>query len=342
MDKTLSQDEVDALLQAIKSGQVSGDEEKIRQTKDEVKVISYNFRKPHLVSSDQIRGFQMIHESFAKSLQTSLLANLKTSLEVKPAAMDNLTYGEFVLSLLSPTFIAVLSTSPDMGELLIETNLSVVLSIVDILLGGDGSSTQEARELTAIEQSIAGAILEHVLTELKTAWEDTVNLSFKVRKIESNPEYVQIATSESSILSATFDLRMGETTGAMNICYPFEMIQPILGRVTARMSGRRERASSTSINREEMLVAMGAVPLNVRAEIGRSVLLASQLGRLKPGDVLCLDKRMDEPIDIHLGDRCCYAAELGLNRGKVAVRLIRQISEHRNDSDSILAAGAKK
>jgi flagellar motor switch protein FliM len=271
-----------------------------------------------------------------------LLANLKTPLEVKPTAIDNLTYGEFVLSLLSPTFIAVLSTSPDMGELVIEINLSVVLGMVDILLGGDGGGTHEVRELTAIEQSIAGAILEHVLTELKTAWEDTVNISFKVRMIESNPEYVQMAASESSILSATFDLRMGETTGAMNICYPFEMIQPILGRVTARMSGRRERPSSTSINRDEVLVAIDAVPLDIRAEIGRSVLPASQLGRLKPGDVLCLDKRMDDPVDVHLGGRYCYAAELGLNRGKVAVRLIRRISENRNESESVPAAGAKK
>ena len=256
--------------------------------------------------------------------------------------MTTLTYGEFVLSLLSPTFIAVLSTSPDMGELVIETNLSVVLGMVDILLGGDGGSAHEARELTAIEQSIAGAILEHVLTELKTAWEDTVNISFKVQMIESNPEYVQIAASESSILSATFDLRMGETTGTMNICYPFEMIQPILGRVTARMSGRRERTSSTGINRDEVLVAIGAVPLSIRAEIGRSVLLTSQLGRLKLGDVLCLDKRIDDLVDVHLGDRCCYAAELGSNRGKVAVRLIRRISENRNESDSVVpAAGAK-
>jgi flagellar motor switch protein FliM len=342
MDKTLSQDEVDALLQAIKSGEPSGDEEKVRQTADEVKVVTYNFRKPHLISSDQLRGFQMIHESFAKSLQSSLLANLKTPLEVKPTAIDNLTYGEFVLSLLSPTFLAVLSTSPDMGELVLEINISVILGMVDILLGGDGGSTYEARELTAIEQSIAGAILDHFLTELKVAWEDTVNITFKVQAIESNPEYVQIVSSESSILSATFDLRMGETTGTLNICYPFEMIQPILGRVTARMSGRRERASGPGNNREEVLAALGAVPLGIRAEIGRSVLLASQVGRLKLGDVLCLDKRADEPVDVFLGDRFCYAAELGLNRGKVAVRLLRRSPENKNESDGVQGVGVKK
>ncbi len=344
MDKTLSQDEVDALLQAIKSGQPSTDEEKVRQTTDEVKVVSYNFRKPHLISSDQLRGFQMIHESFAKSLQSSLLANLKTPLEVKPVAIDNLTYGEFVLSLLSPTYIVILSTTPDMGELVMETNLAVILGMVDILLGGDGGSVHEARELTAIEQSISGAIMDYVLAELKSAWEDTVNISFKVQAIESNPEYVQIASSESSILSSTFDLRMGEITGTMNICYPFEMIQPILGRVTARMSGRRERTSSVSTDREEVLHAVGSVPLGVRAEIGRTALMTSQLGRLKPGDVLCLDKRVDDPVDVYLGTRCCYAAELGVNRGKVAVRLIRRCTENgtENGNGAAPAAGANK
>jgi len=330
MDNTLSQDEVDALLQAIKSGQVVGEEDKVRQEADEVKVVSYNFRKPHLISSDQLRGFQMLHESFAKTLQSSLLANLKTPLDVKPVAIDNLTYGEFVLSLLSPTFMAVLSTTPNMGDLVIEMNLAVILGMVDILLGGDGGSVHEARELTAIEQSIAGAIMDHVLAELKSAWSGTVDFSFKVQSIESNPEYVQITTTESSILSATFDLRMGETTGTMNICYPFDMIQPILGRVTARMSGRREKTANTGTDREEMLLAVGGVPLKLRAEIGRSLLFASELGNLKLGDVVCLDKRIEDPVDVLMGDQVCFKGELGQSRGKVAVRLSRRFSETGN------------
>mgnify|MGYP003589840600 CR=1 FL=1 len=327
MDKTLSQEEVDALLQAIKSGQVSGEEEKTKRAVDEVKVVSYNFRKPHLVSGDQLRGFQLIHESFAKSVQTSLLANLKTPLEIKPVAIDNLSYGEFILSLLSPTFMAVLSTSPNMGDLVIEMNLPVVLSMIDILLGGEGTEVPEPRELTAIEQSIASNMMEYMLTELKAAWSNTVDITYKLQSVESNPEYVRVTTPESSILSATFDLRMGEISGTMNICYPFEMIQPVLDRVTARMSGRREKAAGAATDKEEMLRALQRVPLNLRAEIGRSSILASQLGKLKPGDVICLDKRIDSAAEVFIANRCCYKAEIGARRGKVAVKLVRRYSE---------------
>jgi flagellar motor switch protein FliM len=92
------------------------------------------------------------------------------------------------------------------------------------------------------------------------------------------------------------------------------------------MSGRRERTANKP-DKDDMLKAISIIPLEMRAEIGRSTILASQLGQLKIGDVVCLNRRVDSDIDVFIGERCCYRAELGARRGKVAVKLARPFVE---------------
>ena len=328
MDKTLSQAEVDALLQAIKTGNVATEEaEHVIQPAEEVKVVAYDFRKPHLMSSDQLRGFQLIHETFAKCLTTGLVTNLKTQIEAKVVAIDTITYGEFTMSLLSPTYVAILGTSPNVGDIGMEINLPIILCMIDVLLGGSSTHVHEGRELTMIEQSIGATIVYFILAELHSAWEGTANLNFKVRSAESNPEYIQITTKESAVLLATFDLRIGETTGTLNLCYPFEVLQPLLARLSARMTGRKEKTARSDHERLSMLKVMGAVPLTVRAEIGSSTILASQLGALKQGDLLCLDTRIDTPANVFVGNEKCFRASLCTSRGKIALRLLDRVFE---------------
>jgi len=326
-NRTLSQDEVDALMKAVESGNVQPMEETAAGETDQVKVVDYDFTRPHMMSSDQLRGFQMIHEAFARGLQGALLAHLKSPVQVKPVAIDSISYGEYALTLSNPTFMAMLSTNAGTGELAMEMNIPLVLGIVDVLLGGGAGVQQEARELTAIEQSIAGAVLEVILGELRTAWAGTADLSFKVRALEVNPEYVQLATPESAVMSATFDVHLGVVAGAMSICYPFEMIQPVLAKVTARMSGRRERSAQADQGHGEMLKVLAPVPLPLRAELGRCSVLASQLARLKTGDVLVLDRRFDSPLDIFVDKRHGFQGEAGVRRGHMAVRLTTRHQE---------------
>ena len=133
MVDTLSQEEVDALRAAVKSGEVLDKEAAPEAGGDQVKVASYDFRKPHLVSSDQMHSLQMLHESLGRDLQSTLFANLKTSVEIKLVAMDQVTYSEFVLSVANPTYLALLSTQPDSGNAALELSLSLAMTILDIL-----------------------------------------------------------------------------------------------------------------------------------------------------------------------------------------------------------------
>jgi len=321
MDKTLSQEEVDALLSAIKTGDVSTEKVAQLDTSEKVKVTTYNFRKPRLISNEQLRGFQMIHDSFVRGLQSSLLMNLRTTIEIKLVAVDVITYGEFVLSLSNPTYMSVLYMSAGMGEICIELNLPVVMSIIDILLGGDGSNIEEPRSLTAIELSVSGGLMEAILAELKAAWASVTDTNFQVQSYESNPEFMQLTTAEALVISVTLDLHLGGTSGILNMCYPYSVIQPVLSTLSARVQARSGRGRRGA-KKENMRPALAQVPLDIRAVLGNSRVTARDICHLKPGDLLCLDNSFKEPVKMYIGDRLCYLGEPGQSNGKVAVKII--------------------
>ena len=99
-NEMLSQEEIDALLSAVKSGTVAvspgGD-------RADAKAVIYNFRRPSRVSKEQIRALQILHEDFAKVTTASLSGMLRTMVDLELEAVEQISYSEYQLAIASPT-----------------------------------------------------------------------------------------------------------------------------------------------------------------------------------------------------------------------------------------------
>ena len=86
MPDVLSQNEVDALLNAVDTGAVdlAKAAEPAPKTSQDMdlelpeNVVIYDFKRPERVSTDQIRSIEMMHESLARNLGATLSAFLRT------------------------------------------------------------------------------------------------------------------------------------------------------------------------------------------------------------------------------------------------------------------------
>jgi flagellar motor switch protein FliM len=318
MSESLSQAEIDALRAAVKSGAAMEEEAAPpAPTAEQVKVVAYDFRKPHLIASDQHHALQMLHESLGKQFQAALLSAVKTGAEVKLVAMDQISYGEFMLSLSNPTCLAALATKPNIGQVAFQIDIPIAMAICDILLGGNGQITPETRELTTLESTIFSSITGLLLKEISGSWASMAEVAFSVAAQESNPQFMQITTPETACLNMMYDVRIAEITGVLNICYPFEVIQAILAAAEKR-SGKRTGAGADG---DAMLHALQEVPLVLRVVIGGGPVTAEELSHLQPGDLLCLNRRIDTPLEVCLGDNPIFQAVPGTHKGKIAVLL---------------------
>ncbi|RKZ06119.1 flagellar motor switch protein FliM [Candidatus Fermentibacteria bacterium] len=334
MAGALTQEEIDALREAVAGGDIETEEvESQEDPQDQVKVVSYDFRKPMLVSGDQQQNLRIVHESMAKEFESDLLSTLKIAAEVKIVAIDQITYGEFILSLVNPSYLATLSTSPDVGECILEMNVSVLLSILDILLGGDGSAVRDTRELTTLETGVLRRLTKVLLGDLKAGWAGFADVGFEILSEEANPEYIQLVTPETPCMNMTFDVHIGETMGVFNLCYPLSLVQSLLTMSEAGVKPGQE-GSAHSLKESGMLKALSDVPLNVHARVGTGRISAQRLGLLKLGDVLCLDRRCDEFLDMYIGDNRAYSVKAGQRRGKVAFLVVDGDENEQKSMDS--------
>ncbi|MBN2040987.1 MAG: flagellar motor switch protein FliM [Spirochaetes bacterium] len=320
MTEILSQDEIDALLTAISTGEVDTTEYSATQEQRKVKI--YDFRRPDKFSKDQIRTLQMMHETFARLTTTALSAQLRALVSVHVASVDQLTYEEFVRSIPNPTTLAVINMDPLKGSGVLEIDPSITFTIIDKLFGGIGESSRITRELTDIELSVMEGIIVRILGNLREAWSNVIDLRPRLGNIETNPQFAQIVPPNDMVVLITLETKVGEVEGMTNLCIPYITIEPIISKLSAQYWYSSIRKGTTDENLAIIQGRLENVELQVVAEIGEVPITMQEVLNLTVGDVIKLpDTKINSDMTLKVGGRKKYKCRPGLIGSRVAVQI---------------------
>jgi flagellar motor switch protein FliM len=318
----LSQDEIDALLGAVATGQV-----KVEDTEPVVParttIVPYDFRRPKLISKEQMRTLHMLNDTFVKSFANTLSLYLRTIVDANLALVEQFTYGEFITSLPNPTCMSVFSMQPLEGLSILEINPVLVFVIIDRLLGGNGQPPKEIRELTEIENQIILAVISMALERFQDTWKHVTQLRCVLEGRESNPQFAQITTLTDNVLLISLNVEIGESSGMVSLCIPIATLAPVLGQLSAQKwisSGQRGTAAS-----ERFARFLEETEVNLRATLGTTEMKINELINLQEGDVVVLDRHADEEIVVNIEDAPKFAAKPGLVAGRCGVQIVRAI-----------------
>jgi flagellar motor switch protein FliM len=212
MSRQLSQQEIDAVFQKNKKAEQEGQPERREP---------FDFRRPDRIAKSQLRAIHLLHEAFARNLASSLSAYLRSYMTVNLISVEQLSYGEFLEGLASPSCIVSLSLKPYDGNALIEINPSLVFPILEIILGGKGKSSEtKRREITEIEQHLLDTLFRIILNDLKEAWKSVAVINFKIESIATEPQMVQILSPTEAVVAIAIEIRIGESSGTLNVAIP--------------------------------------------------------------------------------------------------------------------------
>ena len=336
MTEILSQQEIDALLSAISSGEASSD---IHQSsKDQRKVKIYDFRRPDKFSKDQIRTLQMMHETFARLTITALSAQLRALVGVHVGSVDQLTYEEFIRSIPNPTTISVINMDPLRGSAVLEIDPSITFTIIDRLFGGPGNPSKITRELSDIEMSVMEGIIVRMLGNLREAWSTVIDLRPRLGNIETNPQFAQIVPPNDMVVLITFETKVGEVEGMANLCIPYITIEPIISKLSAQYWYASIRRGEADENRAIVQERLDQVYMPIQAEVGEIELPVSEVLSLKAGDVVRLgSKDLDSEMLLKVGRRQKFFCRAG----KQGQRTVVQIGESVKDTPDELLGSTK-
>lgn len=261
-----------------------------------------------------------MHDFLARNLASSLGAYLRAYVTASLVSVEQLSFGEFLQYLPTPTCISSISMQPLDGNAVLELNPSLVVPMIDILLGGSGSlSGTDARELTEIEQSIAEGLLRVVLHDLRETWAPVAEIEFKAEAIETQPQLMQILSANEAIVAIGFEITLGEARGMMNFGIPSILVKMMGQRFEQQWSMRRRGASGRERKKIHTLIRKVPLTLDVRAP-STSIRL-EDLMALQVGDVVSLEAPIAKPANVMVNGIPKFRGEIVSVGGRRAVEM---------------------
>lgn len=325
MSEILSQSEIDALLEALNTGELNVNE--IQEVEKTKKIKKYDFKNPQKIAKDQLRTLEIINENFGRFFQNYLSGYLRVPVKSTILSVDQLAYSEFTNAISNPAFLNIINLEPLNGQILIDISTNLVYTIIDRLLGGDGSEIQEARLFTEIELSLMNSIMKKIMPLLKEAWTDVVEINPKLERIEVNPQFAQIIPHNETIVLITMNLDIGQKEGMMNICIPYLVIEPILEKLSAKywFSSTREELSPKDVLQIRNRILNTKV--DVKGELGTTIVKVNEILNLQKGDVIKLDNRVSEKAKIRIGSNVKFIGDIGVSNNKMAIKITNVVKD---------------
>jgi len=330
MADILSQEEIDALLEVVDDDDSESESLDSSDSSDDKQIILYDFKRPNRVSKEQLRAVKGIHDKMARNLAAQISSIMRSIVEIQLHSVDQMTYGEFLMSLPSPTSFNVFSIKPLDGSCVIEINPSIAFPMIDRLLGGLGESFESTRELTDIELNLLDAILRIVMQRLKEGWAPITDMYPTVETKESSPNVVQVVSQNEIVIMVVMEIIIGNSSGMINLCYPVIYLEPILSRLANRDIMLGETSAKKSRNKE-LTTLIGRAEVFNEAILGKSNLSVGELLELEVGDIVRLDRPADDRAIISIDKKDIFLAEIGLHRFRKSVKIEQLIRTDKDD-----------
>src|SRR5258705_3382570 len=289
MSDVLDQSEVDALLAAVEGGQMQQEPAPPvfgRVGRHRVDVHVYDFKRPERVSKDQMRALEALHEGFGRNFGAALSGYLRTIVEVNVANIEQLTYSEFIHSLPNPTCFNLLKPEQLDGQLCLEISPLIIYPIIDRLLGGSNADLFiPQRPLTQIEQRLVQRITDRATHHLSEAWSNLTPVTFSVHDFESNPHLVQIVPPNETVVVVGFELKMGNRSGTMSLCIPYNVIEPIMGMLASQNWFSYQRRGAIDDHLRKLTGNVHNAPVEARAFLAQTTISVNDLMSLQVGQL---------------------------------------------------------
>lgn len=324
MGEVLSQNEIDNLLAALSTGELDVDQ---MQESNEKQVKDYDFRRPTKFSKEHLRTLEIIFEHYSRLLSTNLPVYLRKNVQVAVASSETVTFSEFSNALSNPVILGIINFSPLNGQIIIDLATNLGYAMLDRMLGGSGAPLEKNRDFSEIEQTIMQKILIMFTQLLRDPWKNVIDINPLLSRLETNPQFAQVIAPNDMIAIVTLNMKIGEVEGFMNICLPFFTLEDVMDKLNTKywFSTMQENHDEDYEIYIESLIRKVSIP--IRAVLGRSTISVSDFMSLQVGDCIRLDTRVDEDMNVFVGNIRKFTALPGTEKDSYAVEITSVLRE---------------
>jgi flagellar motor switch protein FliM len=322
-EKILSQDEIDALLKGVATGEV---ETTPKEQSTPGGISLFSFGGQDRVVRGRMAALDIIHNLFVRLLTTTFTETLHRPVEVTIKNTEIVKYGSLVARLPLPSSLIVFKLEPLRGSGLVAMDAALVYLLTDCFFGGSGQThvKPEGRDFTAIEQRIIRNIATLALHDLEKAWKGVQPVKAEVHRVETNPQFAMVITATELANVVTLGLDIGDTPKEFFLCYPYSMLEPIKEKLQAGfMNEQYEVDEHWAARLRDELQHCAA---EVSVELGQATVQVEDLMGFGPGDVILLDKSYGDPVLAYVEGIPKFSGLPGVVKGQHALQVVSLIN----------------
>ena len=319
---SLSQEEIDALINQLATEPAARD-----AALEDKKIKSFDFRfnkRLDKFSNNPLQTLRTLHENFTRLLNNSLSVYLRTRVEANIVSIEQISYGDFIASIGTPSILSIYSMDPLPGSGIVQVDLNLVFSIIDRLLGGPGWFPQKLRDLTDIERTLMQRFMARMLNSYRESWNYLLTLSLKIEALDSNPQFIpRIIPLDQIVAYVSMELKVGDMTGVMNFCLPYLVLQSISTQLTdfqwspSVIAGR----GMTEEDIQQLARNVERAQVDVQVELGKTTVSLRDLVALQPGDLILFDKPTDAALVARINEREKFHVYPGVHKDRLSVQV---------------------
>jgi len=318
--QVLSPDAIAALVDAAKEGRLPEEAGPDRSRQRRMRTV--DFTRPTKFTAEQERRIKRALDTFCRTASTRLSAELRMSLELEVISVNQLTWSNAHGQVPARSIACTVDVAPLGTRMLHSTEMNLVLSAIELLLGGSGTTVPRERRLTDIDWALARHFLDRVLAQLSVVFADLAELELSANALDMHVDTAQTAPVSEPTLAFTIEARMDRESATIALLLPHAAIAPVIDRLTAREDGDAVGDAHTA---DAVRSAVGRVEMTVRAEVASVELPIEEVLALRPGDVLRLDGRADAGVTIYAGDVPVHRGMPGRSGGRRAVQVTHRL-----------------
>jgi len=237
-----------------------------------------------------------------------------------------MTYGEFIASLPNPTSFNLIDAKPLEGQICLELSPLIIFPIIDRLLGGTNRDLfVPQRPQTLIETRLISKVTSRGLAALSEAWAGIKQIDFSVAAIESNPQLVQIVPPNEVVVVIGFEITMGNRTGTMNLCIPYNVIEPMIEVLASQSWFTTAKGARTQETRTKIARRLNRAAITVTAIVAETSITLEDLRNIAVGDLIVTEKSIAKPVVLCMEGEKKFIGQIGQYKGSRAIKVLRPV-----------------
>ena len=323
MSEVLSQSQIDALLNAVRTG-----DKDVNETKDdqgEKKYRKYDFHSPKKFTKDRIKMLNSVFDTYTRIINTRLNATLHTTCEVEVESIEEQRYYEFSNALSEGDVLAisnaVIEGVEDESPVLYYLSSSLGMSMMDLMLGGEGILEEDDMVdymYTDLELCLYETIMKDMISVMGGGWTNYLDMNFEYQRTEVNPTLVQLIGIDEVVVIVDLRLKFPSYSGRMSICLPAMMLTNLFAIINHKNADRKGSAEGKS---DEIFETLRDSDLEIVAHMPEARLQLSDIYHLNVGDVIDLGQKQGSPIFLDIGGYNWFSGQMGTHNKKMAVKI---------------------